>query len=930
MFIIVNVHKSVFLLLWLKKKGGFILEENAQQLVQEIKQDTSNKQEERSDLDEKFYTLSEADVLKKVQSEREGLSDQEAAKRLEQDGPNMLDEGQKKSMLMKFLDQFKDFMIIVLLAAALISAISGEVVDAVIILVVVVINAIFGVIQEAKAEQAIEALKEMASPNANVRRDGHVSNLKSENLVTGDIVLLEAGDVVPADLRLLEAASLKIEEAALTGESVPVEKNIAILTDEAAGIGDRFNMAYMSSNVTYGRGIGVVTATGMQTEVGKIADMLAQADETETPLKQNLNQLGKFLTIVILIIAAVMFAVGMYNGREWLEMLLTSISLAVAAIPEGLPAIVTIILALGTQKMAKRNAIIRKLPAVETLGSTDIICSDKTGTLTLNQMTVEKLFTNKKAFDASETIDIDNMALKVMNYCNDTKISKEGKLIGDPTETAMIQYGLDQGFDVRQKMTSEPRVEEIPFDSDRKLMTTIHKLASGGYLVATKGAPDELLKRCISVNEKDQPSKLTEQTKNEILNANRGLAKQALRVLGMAYKLMDSLPTEMDSDKVEKDLVFAGLVGMIDPERKETAEAVEVAKKAGVRPIMITGDHRDTAQAIAVRLGIVTEGQDDLVITGAELNELSDSAFAKKVTKYSVYARVSPEHKVRIVKAWQNEGKVVAMTGDGVNDAPALKSADIGIGMGITGTEVSKGASDMVLADDNFSTIVVAVEEGRKVFSNIQKTIQYLLSANLGEVLTLFIATMLMWDTLLPVHLLWINLVTDTFPAIALGVEPAEKDVMQHKPRGRKSNFFSGGVMGSVVYQGILQGLITLLVYSLAIKFPVHGTYSEIHADALTMSFATLGLIQLFHAFNVKSIHQSIFKVGLFRNKQFNLAILVSLILLASTIVVPGFNQLFHVSHLDAFQWGIVVGCSFMIIPIVEIVKLIQRRIGKE
>jgi Ca2+-transporting ATPase len=896
----------------------------------------------KKQLSEAFYTQADEVVLQKMETTTEGLTAQEAQKRIEIYGENALDEGKKKSIVVKFFEQFKDFMIIVLLVAAVISAVfSHDVVDSVIILLVVVLNAVFGVIQEAKAEQAIEALKEMSSPNANVRRDGHVITVKSDELVPGDIVLLEAGDVVPADVRLLEAASLKIEEAALTGESVPVEKEATVLTGSDIGIGDRINMAYSNSNVTYGRGFGVVVGTGMNTEVGKIAGMLANEQETETPLKQNLNQLGKMLTIAILAIAAIMFVVGMFNGRTWIDMLLTSISLAVAAIPEGLPAIVTIILALGTQKMAKKNSIVRKLPAVETLGSTDIICSDKTGTLTLNQMTVEALYTDGKVAKATDTISTDNMALKIMNFANDTKIAQDGSLIGDPTETALVQFGLDHEFNVTEKVAAQPRVAEIPFDSDRKLMSTIHQLPEGGFLVAVKGAPDELVKRCKEILVNGSTTVLDEKSRQEILTTNTSLAKQALRVLGTAYKYVETIPTEMDSDVVETDLVFAGLVGMIDPERKEAAEAVKVAKEAGIRPIMITGDHRDTAEAIAARLGIIKAGDDDAVITGAELNELSDEEFAEKVGNYSVYARVSPEHKVRIVKAWQQEGKVVAMTGDGVNDAPALKAADIGIGMGITGTEVSKGASDMVLADDNFSTIIVAVEEGRKVFSNIQKTIQYLLSANLGEVLTLFIATMLNWDTLLPVHLLWINLVTDTFPAIALGVEPAERDVMSHAPRGKKSNFFSGGVFSSVVYQGIVQGGLTLFVYKMAIEFPAHtaanmpGMSTQAlsnlqHGDALTMAFATLGLIQLFHAFNVKSIYQSIFKVGLFRNKSFNLAILVSFLLLAATIVIPGFNDLFSVTHLDAYQWAIVAGTSFSIIPIVEIVKFIQRKMGKE
>lgn len=819
-----------------------------------------------------------------------------------------------------------------MLAAAIISAVvSHEVVDSIIILAVVIINAIMGVVQEAKAEQAIEALREMSTPNANVLRNGHTVTIKSDELVPGDIVLLEAGDVVPADLRLLEASSLKIEEAALTGESVPVEKELTVIEGTDVGIGDRVNMAYSNSNVTYGRGKGVVVNTGMGTEVGKIAGMLASAQETETPLKRNLNELGKFLTIAIIIIAVIMFFVGtIFNNTSWVDMLLTSISLAVAAIPEGLPAIVTIILALGTQVMAKRNAVIRKLPAVETLGATDIIASDKTGTLTLNQMTVEKLYVNDKQHAASEDIPLDNMALKVMNFANDTKFGEEGNLIGDPTETALVQFGMDQGFHVRDLVNQEPRVADLPFDSDRKLMSTIHQQEDGRYLVAVKGAPDVLLGRTSKVLLDGQELPMTNEEKEKILFNNTDMAKQALRVLGMAYKYVDQVPENLESEIVENDLVFAGLVGMIDPERAEAADAVRLAKEAGIRPIMITGDHRDTAEAIAGRLGIIKPGDDDAVLTGAELNKMSEEEFAQKVANYSVYARVSPEHKVRIVKAWQQEGKVVAMTGDGVNDAPSLKQADIGVGMGITGTEVSKGASDMVLADDNFATIVVAVEEGRKVFSNIQKAIQYLLAANLGEVLTLFLATLWGWDSLLPIHLLWINLVTDTFPAIALGMEPAEKDLMKHAPRGRSSNFFSGGVMSSIIYQGILEAATVLFVYWSAIQWPVHNTYDAIHADALTMAFATLGLMQLFHAFNVKSIHQSLFKVGAFRNKAFNWAILLSFALMLVIFIVPGLNDIFRVAHLDLYQWGIVLGASFAIIPVVEIVKAIQRAMGRK
>ncbi|EOL42501.1 potassium/sodium efflux P-type ATPase, fungal-type [Enterococcus phoeniculicola] len=884
-------------------------------------------EEKKQQLTHAFYGQTEETVLSELDTSREGLSGAEAKKRLSEYGENELDEGKKKSMLVKFFEQFKDLMIIVLIAAAIISAIvSHEVIDASIIMLVVIINAVMGVIQESKAEQAIEALREMSTPNANVLRDGHTLSVKSDELVPGDIVLLEAGDVVPADMRLIEVQSLKIEEAALTGESVPVEKELTVLEGTDIGIGDRINMAYSNSNVTYGRGKGVVVNTGMNTEVGKIAGMLAQADETETPLKNNLNQLGKFLTLAIIVIAVIMFFVGIFvNNTSPVDMLLTSISLAVAAIPEGLPAIVTIILALGTQVMAKRNSVIRKLPAVETLGSTDIIASDKTGTLTLNQMTVEKLYTDNKQVSAGSDISIDNMALKIMNFSNDTKFAQDGTLIGDPTETALIQFGLDHGFNVTEKVAEEPRVAELPFDSERKLMSTVHQLKDGKFLVAVKGAPDILLQKTNRVLLDGKEVAMTQSEKNDILANNTDMAKQALRVLGMAYKVIDTIPNEVTSDVLETELVFAGLVGMIDPERKEAAEAVRVAKEAGIRPIMITGDHRDTAEAIAARLGIIKEGDDAAVLTGAELNEMSDDEFAKRVHEYSVYARVSPEHKVRIVKAWQTEGKVVAMTGDGVNDAPALKQADIGIGMGITGTEVSKGASDMVLADDNFATIVVAVEEGRKVFSNIQKTVQYLLAANLGEVLTLFIATLLAWDTLLPIHLLWINLVTDTFPAIALGMEPAEKDLMSHKPRGRNSNLFSGGVFGSIIYQGILEGGITLFVYWSAIQWPVHAGYDAIHADALTMCFATLGLMQLFHAFNVKSIHESIFKVGPFRNKTFNWAILLSFALMAVIILVPGLNDIFRVAHLDGYQWGIVLAASISIIPIVEIVKFFQR-----
>lgn len=883
--------------------------------------------------EKKFYSTSTAEVQASLHTDEQGLTKAEADKRLREGGANSLVAKRRKTIIERFIDQFKDFMIAVLLVAAIVAAFSGEIADAVIILLVVVLNAIFGVFQEVQAEAAIDALKEMSAPMAHVRRDGELLTIKSEDVVPGDIVLLEAGDVVPADLRLIAAQTLRVEEAALTGESVPVEKQTGVLdvkADEKVSLGDQMNMAFMNSNITNGRGTGVVVATGMQTEVGRIAGMLNQADETKTPLQENLNSLGKTLTWLILFLSVLIFALGLLNQRETvLNMLLTAISLAVAAIPEGLPAIVTVTLALGTRRMAKRNAIVRKLPAVETLGSTDIIASDKTGTLTQNKMTVERLFTNNRLEVASESkATLDDMTVQIMTLANDTKIDKDGKLLGDPTETALVQFGLTHKLDVPALLERLPRVNEVPFDSERKLMTTIHELADGRYLVATKGAPDQLLQRATQYEVDGTVEPMDDKERDLILNTNTQLARQALRVLGMAYKIVTELPETVDTNTVEQEMIFTGLIGMIDPERPEVEEAVREAKEAGIRPMMITGDHRETAEAIAKRLGIIGEHDEKAIISGNELDEMSDDEFAKRVGDYSVYARVAPEHKVRIVNAWQKRGKVVAMTGDGVNDAPALKAADIGIGMGITGTEVSKNASDMVLADDNFSTIVVAVEEGRKVFANIQKAIQYLLSANLGEVLTLFMMTILGWQILAPVQILWINLVTDTFPAIALGIEPMERDIMKRKPRGRKSNFLSGGLSQSIIYQGLLEGAITLIVYWIGITYPMHASDSLAHADALTMAFATLGLIQLFHAFNVKSIYGTIFHKGIFANHSFNWAILASTVLMAATILIPGFNQLFHVTPLDWHQWLTVLGGSFSIVIIVEIVKFVQRRMG--
>lgn len=878
----------------------------------------------KEQLNNAFHAQDEATVLQSLGSRKEGLTSEEAAQRISEYGPNALEAGEKRTLLQKFLDQFKDFMILVLLVAAIISAtIGGEVADAIIILSVVIINAALGVFQEQKAEEAIEALQKMASPLANVRRNGQSMQVKSEEIVPGDIIVLEAGDVVPADMRLYEINSLKVEEAALTGESVPVEKEMADVAEDAP-LGDRKNMAFSSTNVTYGRAEGVVVGTGMNTEVGKIAHMLQNADEKKTPLQQNQDQLGKWLTIMIIAIAVIMFFIGISQGdRTWVDMLMVSISVAVAAIPEGLPAITTIILALGTQKMAKRNALVRKLPAVETLGGTEVICSDKTGTLTQNKMTIEKVYYDGQVHDAAEGIDFNLPVLKAMTFANDTKLTSDSQLIGDPTETAMVQYAIEKGYGLADALKQHPRVGEVPFESDRKLMSTIHP-EGNQFVVYTKGAPDELLKRCTHIVKNGQVSPMTDADREEILDTNRSLAVQALRVLAMAYKVIDEVPAQMTTEVVENNLVFAGLVGMIDPERPEAQLAIAQAKKAGIRTVMITGDHRDTAAAIAERLGIIDGNTAaGAVITGAELNAIPDDEFLRTVQNYSVYARVSPEHKVRIVKAWQDNGKVVAMTGDGVNDAPSLKQANIGVGMGITGTEVSKGASDMVLADDNFATIVHAVEEGRKVFANIQKAVQFLLSANLGEVTTLFIATLLGWHILEPIHLLWINLVTDVFPAIALGLEEAEADIMEHAPRGNSSNFFSNGVLPSLIYQGLFEGAVTLFVF-----WYTQAYLGTELMEAEGMAFLTLGFIQLTHAFNCKSVFKSLFTIKPFKNKMFNYAILLSLALMLLVVFTPGLNDLFGVHYLTTQEWLLVIGASFSVVVFVEIVKAILRAVG--
>ena len=885
-----------------------------------------------------FYNQSVESVEKELSTTcKLGLSPEQVKQLQEKDGPNSLASKKKTSLFQRFIAQFKDFMIIVLIVAALLSGfVAQEWTDAAIIMIVVILNAVLGVFQEARSEEAINALKKMATPNAHVRRNGQVVEIPSTQLVQGDIVLLEAGDVVPADLRLTVTKSLKIEESALTGESVPVDKENGIIAEDKVALADQDNMAFANTNVTYGRGEGIVTQIGMNTEVGKIATMLNNTDETDTPLKRNLNQLGKTLTIMILIICAVVFVVGFFTkqGTEptqklAIDMFLVAVSLAVAAIPEGLPAIVTIILALGTQVMAKHNSIVRKLPAVETLGATDIICSDKTGTLTQNKMTVEQVYYDNQDHKAAQPIAANTPALMAMVLANDSKLDDNDRLLGDPTETALIQYALDQKIPVHQMLTDYQRLQEVPFDSERKLMSTVNR-DGAQYFVAVKGAPDQLLKRVTKIEQNGQITAISAQQKEAILEANQKMAKNALRVLGLAYKNIDQLYDEPTTDNVEQDLVFAGLVGMIDPERPEAKKAIVEAHEAGIRTVMITGDFQVTAQAIAERLGILKPGQDERVVTGAQLDEISDDYLQEHVPDYSVYARVSPEHKVRIVKAWQARGKIVAMTGDGVNDAPSLKQADIGIGMGITGTEVSKGASDMILADDNFATIVEAVKQGRKVFSNIQKAILYLMSCNVGEVLTVFMMTMLGWDILAPVQLLWINLVTDTLPAIALGLEPVEQGIMKRAPRGRKSNFFSGGVSSSIVYQGILEGLLVLTTYQLGLNFGPHMDNANLqHADALTMAFLTLGLIQLFHAFNSKYIHQSIFSKHTFSNNWFNWAIVISAVVMAA-VELPFMTKFFDVTELNGLQWLIVLAAGICMIIIVEIVKFCQRQAGQK
>ena len=879
----------------------------------------------------KFYTQETQSVLNEVSSSFESISSNEASDRLLKNGKNKLIEGKKESLIHRFFKQLAEPMTIILLVAAAISA-GVEIynglshgfefpADVVIILAVVLINAILGVFQESKAEKAIEALQEIAAATSKVIRDGKQITVKSEDLVVGDVIVLEAGDAVPADARIIECASLKIEEAALTGESVPVTKQEEALTAGENGdvaLGDRKNMVFMGSTVVYGRGKAVVVATGMDTEMGKIADALSKAQEGKTPLQIKLAGLSKILTYLVIGICVVIFGVQLlqlgFTFNAILSSFMLAISLAVAAIPEGLATVVTIVLSIGVTNMSKQNAVIRKLTAVETLGCTEIICSDKTGTLTQNKMTVVE----HSASDKEKLV----LALAL---CSDAKFDDEKQdAIGEPTECALVNDANKEGL---LKQTEEfQRIGEAPFDSDRKMMSVVCKDAKDQIVQFTKGAPDEILNRCISILKDGKEVPLTEELRAEVLAANKKMADQALRVLAVAQRSWSDTPTDYAPETLEKDLCFVGLVGMIDPIRPEVKVAIEKCKSAGIRAIMITGDHKDTAMAIARQLGILNEGQ--LAITGAELNEISEEQLAKDIHKYSVYARVQPEHKVRIVRAWKAQSKIVAMTGDGVNDAPSIKNADIGVGMGITGTDVTKNVADMVLADDNFATIVSAAEEGRRIYDNIRKAIQFLLSANLAEVLAIFFSTLLGFTILKPVHLLWINLITDTFPALSLGTEPAESDIMQRKPRATNEGIFAGGLGFDVAFQGIIITILTMASYFVG-HFIESGRWEVANsADGMTMAFLTLSLVEIFHSFNMRSRRKSIFSMHS-HNKLLWGSMLLSFVLTTVVIYVPFLAKAFGFETVSFLEYAIAVVIALTIIPIMELVKLIQRKLNK-
>ena len=875
----------------------------------------------------KFYTESKEAVLKKVGSTEQGLSSAEAEKRLAENGKNKLAEAKKDSIIKRFFKQMADPMIIILLVAAAISAVTSAIegespVDVFIILFVVIINAVLGVYQESKAEKAIEALQEMSAATSKVLRDGKITIVKSEDLVVGDVVLLEAGDAVPADGRIIENASLKIEEAALTGESVPVTKFIDIINlsdnSKEVPLGDRKNMVYMGSTVAYGRGTFVVTGTGMDTEMGKIADALANASEGQTPLQIKLAQLSKILTYLVLGICVVIFGVQLIRDgvapSTILHSFMVAVSLAVAAIPEGLAAVVTVVLSIGVTNMSKRNAIIRRLTAVETLGCAQIICSDKTGTLTQNKMTVVDHYG-----------DDENLLATAMALCSDAELDENDEVTGEPTEAALVAYAAKLGHKKYDLKANAPRVGEAPFDSGRKMMSTVHTM-DGKTVQFTKGAPDEVLRRCVSYLEGGKVVPMTEAKMAEIMAANKAMADRALRVLAASMRTYDASPVSFEPEDLEEKLCFVGLTGMIDPVRPEVKDAIAECNSAGIRAIMITGDHIDTAVAIAKELGILTEGK--RAITGSQLNEMDDETFAKEFQNISVYARVQPEHKTRIVNAWRGAGYVTAMTGDGVNDAPSIKSADIGVGMGITGTDVTKNVADMVLADDNFATIVGAVEEGRRIYDNIRKAIQFLLGSNMSEVISIFTATLMGFTILEPVHLLWINLVTDCFPALALGMEKAEPGIMKRKPRDAKAGIFAGGMGVDVAYQGLMVSALTILSYFIG-HFMESGVWEIANSpDGMTMAFLTMSMAEIFHSFNMRSQRGSIFKLGSF-NKVLGFAAVGSL--LATTLVceVPFLASAFGFTTISITEYAVAIGLAVLTIPIVELVKFVQRKLAK-
>lgn len=879
----------------------------------------------------KYYTENIEAVFAEVKSSPDGLSGEEAGQRLLSDGKNKLAEGKKTPWIVRFLSQLKDPMIIILIVAAFISvAVSGfsDYIDAIIILIVVLINAVLGVLQESKAEKAIEALQKMSAATSKVFRDGTVHIVKSEDLVVGDVVLLEAGDAVPADGRIIECASLKIEEAALTGESVPVTKGTEILSEKdgkTVALGDRKNMVYMGSTVVYGRGKAVITSTGMGTEMGKIADAIAQAEDGQTPLQKKLTQLSKILTVLVLGICVFIFAFsliktfierGSLDFSNIMDPFMVAVSLAVAAIPEGLAAVVTIVLSIGVTNMSKRNAIIRKLTAVETLGCAQIICSDKTGTLTQNKMTVVEHFSGDE-----------QLLAKAMSLCSDAELDEKNEATGEPTECALVNYAYSLSLNKNDLKKSFPRVGEAPFDSGRKMMTTIHD-NDGAYLQFTKGAPDVLLERCTGyIDETGKIVALDEKARALISSKNAEMAHKALRVLAAAMKKLETLPASYDPEALEKDLIFVGLTGMIDPIRPEVTAAIEECKSAGVRAVMITGDHRDTAVAIAKQLGVISDESE--AITGAQLDDISDQELETEIEKFGVYARVQPEHKVRIVNAWRKKGYITAMTGDGVNDAPSIKSADIGIGMGITGTDVTKNVADMVLADDNFATIVGAVGEGRRIYDNIRKAIQFLLASNMSEVLSIFFAEVFFGFTILkPVHLLWINLITDSFPALALGLEKGEPDLMRRPPRKTSDGIFAGGVGFDIVYQGFLVTVLTVAAYFIG-HFMEQGTWTfSDSADGTTMAFLTLSMAEIFHSFNMRSQRASIFSLK-GHNKFLWGAGAMSLLLTTAVIYIPFLKEAFEFESISLPEYAVALLLAVSIIPLVEFVKLICRMVDK-